>query len=548
MKRGAILVLAVALLVLAYLWLRPSESQVAKQPSAPESAQKTAPAKSSDTTGSPANKRGVIVMEVAPGKASLASGEIVLSGRVVSRANGEGIPDAELAFFHNGASHSVVSTTGGAFRFVAPVAGSYQLGAVIAKDYEPFAPEWGESPMIFQARPGQQISDLLIYLDPEPKTAAVPARTDTGLSISGVTVGAGGEPLAEVSVRARSADRFARESWSSRSDPDGKFVLMNLQPGNYTIVATKPERVSATVTGIAAGSKDVELRLESDGGYIRGRVTAKDSPGGVASFMVVLARPQTSKLVEEAISTSSFLDPQGRYQLGPLEAGSYAVRVAAHGYATSEPQTIAVLLGKSSTADFELEKGATIYGTVVSATSSVGVAGARVELEGRPLGDGLPLQIETSVLTAADGSFTLAGVTPGLRALSAEAKGFDIRIVSGIDVLAESTVGPIEVRLTPLASPDAEQKRELTGIGAALSAEGEVLLVGQVMDGGGAKAAGVVPGDRIVAIDGTFVRELDMNGAVQRIRGPEGSIVRLTVRRVSGGEEVIHVFRRKIRA
>jgi C-terminal processing protease CtpA/Prc len=55
-----------------------------------------------------------------------------------------------------------------------------------------------------------------------------------------------------------------------------------------------------------------------------------------------------------------------------------------------------------------------------------------------------------------------------------------------------------------------------------------------VYPGGGAAAAGVVPGDRIASIDGTPVADLGEAGAVARIRGVPNTTLALGVRRAGG--------------
>ena len=69
------------------------------------------------------------------------------------------------------------------------------------------------------------------------------------------------------------------------------------------------------------------------------------------------------------------------------------------------------------------------------------------------------------------------------------------------------------------------------GVGAMLRADGDGLHVDSVVPGGGAEAAGDVPGDVSVAEDDAYVGSLGVDGSIRNLRGPEGSTVRLTVRR-----------------
>jgi carboxyl-terminal processing protease len=71
------------------------------------------------------------------------------------------------------------------------------------------------------------------------------------------------------------------------------------------------------------------------------------------------------------------------------------------------------------------------------------------------------------------------------------------------------------------------------GIGAVLRhrARDSTLLVQDVPPRGTAAAAGLRQGDRVIAIDGTRVADMEPSAIVERLRGPVGSRVRLTIAR-----------------
>lgn len=74
-----------------------------------------------------------------------------------------------------------------------------------------------------------------------------------------------------------------------------------------------------------------------------------------------------------------------------------------------------------------------------------------------------------------------------------------------------------------------------SGIGALVEAEGEELLIVSPYEGSPAEQAGLQPGDRIVAVDGTPVSTFDDPlAAISLVRGPQGSPVTLLMER--GGE------------
>ena len=77
---------------------------------------------------------------------------------------------------------------------------------------------------------------------------------------------------------------------------------------------------------------------------------------------------------------------------------------------------------------------------------------------------------------------------------------------------------------------DEEINQRLTGIGVqvAFDAENRPLVISPIRDGPAMKA-GVRAGDRILAVNGESVLQLNMDGLVQRIKGPYGSRVQLTL-------------------
>jgi len=147
--------------------------------------------------------------------------------------------------------------------------------------------------------------------------------------------------------------------------------------------------------------------------------------------------------------------------------------------------------------------------------------------------------------TGADGRFTLEQVPPDAMSLYAQKEGYLTRIVTLGPLPEEGDYPPVAIGLTPRASGD-DASVELTGIGAVLEARREWLAVVNVIPGGGATDAGLVPGDQILAIDGTPVAGLGYERAIGVIRGPEGTTVVLRVRR-DGRESDVVVTRKRVR-
>jgi carboxyl-terminal processing protease len=72
---------------------------------------------------------------------------------------------------------------------------------------------------------------------------------------------------------------------------------------------------------------------------------------------------------------------------------------------------------------------------------------------------------------------------------------------------------------------------DLAGIGVALAPHGDGFTITGVVAEGGAARAGLARGDVILGVDGRSVLDLGAADAIEAIRGPEGTVVTLTVRR-----------------
>jgi C-terminal peptidase prc len=82
-----------------------------------------------------------------------------------------------------------------------------------------------------------------------------------------------------------------------------------------------------------------------------------------------------------------------------------------------------------------------------------------------------------------------------------------------------------------LESFDTRTRGTLVGIGAGLRRTDGFLRITQVNAGGPAERAGLQGGDTILRIDGVATTNMTINDAVQRIRGDQGTVVRLQVQR-----------------
>jgi len=367
-------------------------------------------------------------------------------------------------------------------------------------------------------------------------------------SIRGTVVDASDAPVVGATVSASfRGDPGARgfdlhPGAEDTTDEHGAFALEELDPGTYELTARDTNLIKQ-VDGVVAGASNVVIRLAASGS-IRGVVRAKDAP--IGSFSVIAARHR-GPIEREYAAAASFFDASGEYEIAGLLPGTYSVTAAALGHAHSATVDVTVPPGGEATADLTLRGGGRLFGVVVEEGSERPIEGARITIEGALGASAGPVPILADATTDASGRFSLQGLAEGARSISAIAPGHHGRIVSGLVVTEGGEIGPLTISLAKVKEGE-EPRMELTGIGAVLSPKDDALVIGQVLPGGGAAAAGLLPGDAIVAIDGATVVEIGFEAAVQRIRGPEGSIVTLTIRRGDAGVIEVQVRRTRVRA
>ena len=116
--------------------------------------------------------------------------------------------------------------------------------------------------------------------------------------------------------------------------------------------------------------------------------------------------------------------------------------------------------------------------------------------------------------------------------------------------LVEDAINGILSKLDPHSSyTNAKETRKLTepltgnfeGIGVSFNIDKDTLLVLQVVSKGPCQKAGVLEGDRIIAVNGRTIAgvKMDRDSIMTLLRGPKGTIARLDIVR-RGAKDVLH--------
>ncbi len=348
-----------------------------------------------------------------------------------------------------------------------------------------------------------------------------------------------------VSIEARGYASFEGEfgsspvSFTSTEGNDISGVVLRLTPEDKA----RPRRRGRRRSSDQGDAEDAGTPMAR--GSLRGRVFDAHTGAPVVAFAIALWR-RNGIALSRMLSPASFIDASGAYEVTDLDPGTYEAVAMAAGYAWSG-YAVAQVATSPVQADFALRAGARIEGSVIDDATRRPIAGAVISLEGRrAVSPGLPVApLSPEAETGEDGRFTLEQVPHDAMSLHAEKEGYLTRIVMLGPLPEEGDYPPVAIGLTPRASGD-DASVELTGIGAVLEASSEWLSVVDVVPGGGAAVAGLVPGDQILAIDGTPVDGLGYERAIGAIRGPEGTTVVLRVRR-AGRESDIVVTRKRVR-
>lgn len=356
--------------------------------------------------------------------------------------------------------------------------------------------------------------------------------------IAGRVTGRDGAPVAGALVAAAPERGFGLVDAAvaqALTGADGRFRFPELDPGRYRVTARAEGRAPASARRVEPGAPELALVLEA-GGLLRGCVRAAATGAPVAPFTVlVFERRSALRLVPQR--TLSVIDPAGCYLVTDLAPGPAAVVVSAPGFAPSTARATEIPAPPGEAlVDVALEAGGVAYGFVRDDATGQPLAGARVEVEGDLAAAASTLPVLSEAVTAADGSFRLGGL-PARASLQVAAADHHARVVGGIAPRPGERVGPLEVRLRPVA-PGETPGTDLAGIGVALAPRPDGLVVTAVSPGGGAAEAGLAAGDLILQVDGEGVLELGFGGAVDAIRGPEGTFVQLSLRR---GDAMIEV-------
>ena len=242
---------------------------------------------------------------------------------------------------------------------------------------------------------GTDLEDLVLRLDP-------------GATLTGTVRLPDGRPAIGARVdRVREGGGFMRGMSGVSTDGAGRYVLDGLEPGDHSIEATHPEYPRAV--------RDVELKpgpngldLDLEGGQpVRG-VVLSDEGKAVAGARVDLVEPGR---FWGGFGAETGVD--GTFSVDGVKDGRYGVRVAASGYASSDPDLEIEVAGQPVEGlDLRLTRGGALVGSVegVSEEDYARIDLQAIHQEGRGfLGGTVDFEGRFRIENAAEGRWELRG-------------------------------------------------------------------------------------------------------------------------------------------
>ncbi|HEY5933943.1 MAG TPA: PDZ domain-containing protein, partial [Kofleriaceae bacterium] len=319
-----------------------------------------------------------------------------------------------------------------------------------------------------------------------------------------------------------------RVRWSSHdrprlTDPEGKFVLDQLAPGTYTILAYRKGGGEAIAEHVALG-KHVQLAIRATGS-IEGTVTLANAT------LDELAITLTTR--DGFRRTDAFYRTSGRYTLRDVAPGTYQLRATTPN-GTGE-LAVAIAPDEHKTGvDLALEPLATLTGTLVDLRAGTPLANLAVFSFPRDTAtlvtpDGAAAG---SHISDASGRFTVRGSRTGPALLLIRARTADAwSVVVPRTLPAQPS---IDLGSIPIVAPRVREGDPVGRLGITFGRDDswwpspEIVAIDPA---GPAAASGLRPTDILTSIDNVALAGPGIAHLAPLLRAPPGTKLRLEVRR-----------------
>jgi len=146
-----------------------------------------------------------------------------------------------------------------------------------------------------------------------------------------------------------------------------------------------------------------------------------------------------------------------------------------------------------------------------------------------------------------DSRSLIEAANQGIKRLVEEGRSADEIVAQGITAMVDSLDDPWSTYLDPkaLAAIESQLTGSFSGVGIVMKSLRNEIVVDGLLPGAPAEASGIQVGDVIAEVDGESTRNLSLSEAQQKIRGPEGTGVRLGMRRGTSSQLIYFDLVRK---
>ena len=355
--------------------------------------------------------------------------------------------------------------------------------------------------------------------------------------ITGTVLDPDGKPLKGAFVGCDDRDK----ELATTTDADGHFKLAP-QAAGCLAVSHHPDFTPTERMALVAG-RDNTIRLRAAGGIEGVVVDEKGSP--LSPYLIAiesfLGTGEAAQTIPPTGQARSIQDAKGAFLWDGLAPGKYVLTASAEGRPPARSSQVEVEAARvTHHVRIVLARGGTLTGKVLDAETRKPIPGAIVALDAAT---STTANLISPGHSDESGAFSLEGTPAGLFSIRASSEKYRSRIISGLTTRGGAPLVQ-DVELTPRGDGGADN--EMAGIGAVLVPQGGGVAVSWLVANGPAQGAGLQVGDLISRIDGTDALGMTLTDCIQRLRGPEGSRVAITVAREGAGSVEIVVTRKNI--
>ncbi len=261
---------------------------------------------------------------------------------------------------------------------------------------------WGK--YLLRAVQGKSAARAAVTLSAEWPTAQGELVLKPGGEIRGTVTSADGAPVPGAAVQLMNAERNNEAPAMTETDEAGAFLLDAIPLGQYWVRVVALGFAPAQTEEVRIDSAPLAIAL-SRGGTLEGLARIASSGLPAPGVALKLSAPPFEGLERNIIT-----DERGRFREDTLPAGLCYVVSTDERYAFNPARAEVVLANdRVERAEFTLEEGAQVSGTITDGTTGEPLAGAVVFAEDQPS----PTHYWKSAPTGPDGRYLLSGLAAG---------------------------------------------------------------------------------------------------------------------------------------